>query len=80
MQDGVGLGQVKNISLHDSHSVIPVDSTDLIIIRQSKLKFYWTFNYNEWVSKCYHKINEKNDILKNEKLKTKVTKMIETLI
>ncbi len=36
MQDVVGLGQVKNMSLHDSHSVTPVDGTDLIKIIQSK--------------------------------------------
>ena len=35
MQDGVGLGQVKNMSLHDSHSVTPVDGTYLIKIIQS---------------------------------------------
>ena len=35
MQDGVGLGQVKNMSLHDSDSVTPVDGTDLIKIIQS---------------------------------------------
>ena len=42
MQDGVGLGQVKNMSLHDSDSMtvmmIPVDhGTDLIKILQSKI-------------------------------------------
>ena len=37
MQDGVGLGQVKNMSLHDSHSMTPVDGTDLIKIIQSKI-------------------------------------------
>ena len=36
MQDGVGLGQVKKMSLHDSHSVTPVNCTDLIKIIQSK--------------------------------------------
>ena len=36
MHDGVGLGQVKNMSLHESHSVTPVDYTDLIKIIQSK--------------------------------------------
>ena len=37
MQDGVGLGQVKNMSVHDNHSMIPVDGTDLIKIIQSKI-------------------------------------------
>ena len=37
MQDGVGLGQVNNMSLHDSHSMTPVDRTDLIKIIQSKI-------------------------------------------
>ena len=32
----MGLGQVKNMSLHDRHSVTPVDGTDLIKIIQSK--------------------------------------------
>ena len=36
MQDGVGLGQLKNMSLHDSHSVTPVDGMDLFKIIQSK--------------------------------------------
>ena len=36
MQNDVGLGQVKNMSLHDSHSVTQVDGTDLIKIIQSK--------------------------------------------
>ena len=37
MQDGVGLGQVKNVSLHDSHSMTPVDGMDLTKITQSKI-------------------------------------------
>ena len=36
MQDGVGLGQVKDMSLPASHPVTPVDDTDLIKIIQSK--------------------------------------------
>ena len=36
MQDGVGLGQVRNMSLHNSHSVTTVDGTDIIKIIQSK--------------------------------------------
>ena len=36
MQDGVGLGQVYNMSPRDSHPVTKVDGTDLIKIFQSK--------------------------------------------
>ena len=36
MHDGVGLGQVKHMSLHDSHSVTPVDGTNIFKILQSK--------------------------------------------
>ena len=36
MQDGVGLGQAKNMSLHDRHYLTPVDGMDLIKIIQSK--------------------------------------------
>ena len=37
MQHGVGLAQVRNMSRHDSHSMTPVDGTDLINIIQSKI-------------------------------------------
>ena len=39
MQDGVGLGQVKNMSLHDSHSMTPVDGTNQIKSIQSKISY-----------------------------------------
>ena len=37
MQDGVGLGQVNIMSLHDSHYMTQVDGKDLIKIIQSQI-------------------------------------------
>ena len=53
MQDDMGLGQVKNMSLHDSHSVTPVDGTDLIKIIQSKFSSAGHLIIMNRVSKSY---------------------------
>ena len=41
MQDGVGLGQVKNMLLHDSHSMTPVDA--------NYVKYLYIYNYLHFV-------------------------------
>ena len=80
MQDGVGLGKDKNMSLHESHFVTQVDGTDLIKIIQSKSSSAGHLIIYEQVSECYIKIDWKKLYKKTEKLKAKVAKIIETLI
>ena len=65
MQDGVGLGKDKNMSLHESHFVTQVDGTDLIKIIQSKSSSAGHLIIYEQVSECYNKIDWKKLYKKN---------------
>ena len=58
MQNGVGLGQVKNMSLHDGHSVTSVDDTDLIKTIQSKFSSagHLIITNRVYVAECYFNI------------------------
>ena len=62
MQDGVGLGKDKNMSLHESHFV---DGTDLIKIIPSKSSSAGHLIIYEQVSECYIKIDWKKLYKKN---------------
>ena len=57
MQDDVGLGKVKNMSLHDSHSMTPVDGMDLIKIIQENIS---SDGHLITINRCQnvHNINE----------------------